>query len=200
MSDRAQIAADQAEDVDPQRYFWYGIYIVIMVVWALPLFFDWARVPQVFPYMGTLVVHEFAAFIFFGHTFFSNIWAMRLRMTQPEATGIWARAMLRKLAMGVTGTTSIIIPLAGLMLIETWGGLRNAAWAWDAYFTFWVMAGISLVPDVIRYARNRNADNVKHGMASGAIRGILALVLTVYILFVMITKVSLFARFFVPEI
>jgi hypothetical protein len=56
------------------------------------------------------------------------------------------------------------------------------------------MAGFSIVPDVIRYARNRNAGNPMHGMKSGGIRGMLALVATLYILlYCMIAKGSLFA-------
>lgn len=198
MSNVANPSSLPAEDIDPQRFLWYGIYVLIMGIWALPLF--GLRVPQIFPYMATLVVHEFAAFLFFGHTFFSNIWSMRIRQTQPIETGVWARAMLRKMALGITGTTSIIIPLAGLMLVESWGGLLNAPWAWDAYFVFWLMAAVSLVPDVIRYGRNRNAASPEHGMKSGAIRGITALFLTLYIMFVMVTKGSFFAGIFVPGI
>ena len=80
------------------------------------------------------------------------------------------------------------------MLIDDWGGLTNVPWAWDAYFVFWLMAGFSVVPDVIRYARNRNAGNPMHGMLSGGIRGMLALVATLYILlYCMVAKGSLFA-------
>jgi hypothetical protein len=192
----AQTGGLPAEDVDPGRFFWYGVYAVIMVVSALPLF--GLRIPQLLPYLPTLVVHEFAAFLFFGHTFFSNIWSMRIRQTQPTETGVWARAMLRKLALGVTGPTSVIIPLFGLMLVESWGGLLNAPWAWDAYFAFWWMAAVSIVPDVIRYGRNRNAANPQHGMKSGAIRGMTALFLTLYIMFVMVTKSSIFHAVLVP--
>jgi hypothetical protein len=190
-------AAVAQTDEDPQRFFWYGVYVALMAVAALPLF--GFRLPQVLPYIVLLVIHEFAAFLFFGHTFFSNIWSMRIRQTQPPETGIWARAMLRKLALGVTATTSVIIPVAGVMLVESWGGLQAAPWAWDGYFAFWIMLGISIVPDVIRYGRNRNAANPKHGMLSGGIRGMLALVLTLYILFCMITKVYVFAGWFLPD-
>jgi len=56
------------------------------------------------------------------------------------------------------------------------------------------MAGFSVVPDVIRYGRNRNAADPKHGLMSGGIRGMLALVLTLYILlYCMVAKGSLFA-------
>jgi hypothetical protein len=37
------------------------------------------------------------------------------------------------------------------------------------------MAGFSIVPDVIRYGRNRNSANPMHGMMSGGIRGMLSL-------------------------
>lgn len=178
---------------DPQRFFWYGVWTLIMAVSALPLL-GIVRVPRVFDYITTLVIHELAAFLYFGHTFFSNIWSMRLRQTQPEATGIWARAFLRKLCLGVTAPTSVIVPLFGLMLIEEWGGLTRAPWAWDAYFTFWLMAGFSIIPDTIRYGRNRNAGNPMHGMKSGGVRGMLALVIVLYILiWCMIAKRSLFA-------
>ena len=40
--------------------------------------------------------------------------------------------------------------------------------------TFWLMAGFSVVPDVIRYGRNRNAADPKHGLMSGGVRGMLA--------------------------
>ena len=52
------------------------------------------------------------------------------------------------------------------------------------------MATISITPDMIRYGRNRNAEDPKHGMVSGAIRGNVALVLTVYIMCCMILKIS----------
>jgi hypothetical protein len=57
-------------------------------------------------------------------------------------------------------------------------GLTNVPWARDAYFVFWLMAGFSIVPDVIRHTRNRNAANPMHGMMSGGIRGMLALGIT----------------------
>jgi hypothetical protein len=134
------------------------------------------------------------AFLYFGHTFFSNIWSLLIRKTQPQAVGVWARGFLRKLCLGVTAPTAVIVPLAGLMLMEDWGGLVANPWAWDAYFAFWLMAGFSIVPDVIRYARNRNAGNPMHGMMSGGIRGMLALVATLYIMiYCMVMKQSLFA-------
>ena len=180
-------------EADPQRFFWYGVWVLIMGLSVLPLL-GIVRIPRLFDYRSTLVVHELAAFLFFGHTFFSNIWALQIRFTQPAPIGVWARGNLRLLCLTVTGPTSVIIPLFGLMLMEDWGGLLNVPWAWDAYFAFWLMAGFSLVPDVIRYARNRNADNPRHGVMSGGVRGMLALVVTLYILgYCMVIKGSLFA-------
>ncbi len=189
----ADTAVLEQSTEDPQRFFWYGVWTLIMLVSALPLT-GVVRVPRVLDYVTTLVIHELAAFLYFGHTFFSNIWSMRIRQTQPETTGIWARALLRRLCLGVTAPTAVIVPLFGLMLIEEWGGLLNAPWAWDAYFTFWLMAGFSIIPDTIRYGRNRNAGSPMHGMKSGGIRGMLALVVVLYILiWCMIAKKSLFA-------
>jgi hypothetical protein len=188
------IAAPVETDVDPARFFWYGVWFVIMVATALPML-DMVRVPRVLPYTATLVIHELMAFLYFGHTFFSNIWSLVIRKTQPQPVGVWARGFLRKLCLGVTAPTAVIVPLMGLMLMEDWGGLVNNPWAWDAYFAFWLMAGFSVVPDVIRYARNRNAGNPMHGMMSGGIRGMLALVATLYILiYCMVMKGSLFAE------
>jgi hypothetical protein len=188
------IAAPVETDVDPARFFWYGVWLVIMVATALPML-DIVRVPRVLPYTATLVIHELMAFLYFGHTFFSNIWSLVIRKTQPQPVGVWARGFLRKLCLGVTAPTAVIVPLMGLMLMEDWGGLVNNPWAWDAYFAFWLMAGFSVVPDVIRYARNRNAGNPMHGMMSGGIRGMLALVATLYILiYCMVMKGSLFAE------
>ena len=76
------------------------------------------------------------------------------------------------------------------MLVESGGGLHNAPWAWNAYFAVWVRAAVSITPDVIRYGRNRNAGDPKHGMMSGLIRGNIALVLTIYILFCMVVKIA----------
>jgi hypothetical protein len=165
------LAAPAPAEVDPARFFWYGVWVAIMVATFLPLL-GVVRVPRVLPYTATLVLHELCAFLYFGHTFFSNIWSLVIRKTQPAAVGVWARGFLRKLCLGVTAN----------------------AWAWDAYFAFWLMAGFSIVPDVIRYARNRNAGNPMHGMMSGGIRGMLALVATLYIMiYCMVMKSSLFA-------
>ncbi len=194
MSNAAEATlAEAGTDADPQRYFWYGVWAVLLGVSFLPLLGSPFRLPQVMNYTALLVIHEFAAFLFFGHTFFSNIWAMKLRLTEPEETGVRARSFLRILAMSITGPTSFIIPVTGLMVVESFGGLEAAPWAWDAYFAFWIMLGISIIPDVIRYARNRNAGQVRHGMKSGGIRGMLALVLTLYIMVCMVAKVSIFA-------
>ncbi len=187
----ANAAVLDSQQDDPARYFWYGVWVLIMVVTALPLL-GW-RMPAMLPYLPLLIIHEFAAFMYVGHTLFSNIWAMRIRMTQPKDTGVWARGMLRVMALSITGPTAVIVPLAGLQLIEHLGGLMINPWAWDAYFAFWIMAGISIIPDVIRYGRNRNASDPNHGLASGATRGILALVLVIYIIVCMVAKTSLFA-------
>ena len=174
---------------DPNRFFWYFIYASITIVTALPLV--GLRISDFgINYLFLLVVHEMAAFLFFGHTLFSNIWSMQIRFNQSTEVGVWARAFLRKLALSITMTTSIIIPVVGLMLIETWGGLHNAAWAWNAYLAFWIMGAVSITPDVIRYGRNRNAGDPKHGMASGLIRGNIALLLTIYIFLCMVVKIA----------
>jgi hypothetical protein len=189
----ATTLANPAVEKDPGRLFWYGVWTLIMVVSALPLL-GVLRIPLLFDYTTTLVIHELSAFLYFGHTFFSNIWALLIRKTQPTEVGVWARALLRKLCLGVTAPTAVITPLFGVMLMENWGGLVNTPWAWDAYFAFWLMTGFSVVPDVIRYGRNRNAADPKHGLMSGGIRGMLALVLTLYILiYCMILRSSLFA-------
>ena len=161
-----------------------------MAVSAVPLFID-IQLPEIWSYTALLVIHEFSGFLFVGHTLFSNIWAMRIRMTQPTETGVWARGFLRKLALSVTFPTSIISPLAGLYLMAYLGGLRANPWAWDAYFAFWLMAGVSIVPDVIRYGRNRHSSDPRHGVMSGAIRGNFGTVMVIYILWCMITKQAL---------
>jgi hypothetical protein len=109
--------ANRAAADDPARFFWYGVWALIMALSALPLL-GVARLPRIFDYTTTLVIHELAAFLYFGHTFFSNIWALLIRRTQPTEVGIWARALLRKLCLGVTAPTAVITPLFGLMLLE----------------------------------------------------------------------------------
>ncbi|MBM4197663.1 MAG: hypothetical protein FJ197_11335 [Gammaproteobacteria bacterium] len=188
--ENAAVASPQADD--PARFFWYGVWAAIMAVSALPL--GGLRVPAMLDYLPLLIIHEFGAFLYVGHTLFSNIWAMRIRMTQPRDTGVWARGMLRLMALSITGPMAVVVPLAGVQLADHLGGLMINPWAWDAYFAFWVMAGISIIPDVIRYGRNRNADDPGHGIASGAVRGLLALVLVIYIMVCMVAKTSLFAE------
>ena len=95
------------------------------------------------------------------------------------------------MALGITLPTTIIIPLAGLMLIEDWGGLANAPWAYDSYLAFWLVAGISVFPDIIRLAVDEHASEPTHGMLGGGMRGMIALVLTIYVMFCMITKQAL---------
>ena len=177
-------------EADPQKYLWYFVYVVIMVVTGIPMFVD-VRMPLIMSQVSLLVIHEFSGFLFVGHTLFSNIWAMRIRMTQPVETGVWARGFLRKLALSVTLPTAIISPLAGLFLMEYYGGLAANPWAWNAYLAFWLMAGISIVPDVIRYGRNRHSSNPRHGIVSGAIRGNFGTVMVIYILWCMVTKEAL---------
>jgi hypothetical protein len=177
-------------EADPQKYLWYFVYVVIMVVTGIPMFVE-VRMPLIMSQVSLLVIHEFSGFLFVGHTLFSNIWAMRIRMTQPVETGVWARGFLRKLALSITLPTSIISPLAGLLLMRYYGGLAANPWAWNAYLAFWLMAGISIVPDVIRYGRNRHSSDPRHGVASGAIRGNFGTVMVIYILWCMITKGAL---------
>jgi len=162
------------------------IYLVLMGVMALPLF--GFRVPKLLPSIWLLLIHEFSGFIFVGHTVFSNIWSMRVRQTQPPEVGVWARAFIRKMAFRITLPTTIITPLVGLMLIEDWGGLTQARWAYDAYLCFWLMAGISLWPDLIRLYIDDHAEEATHGMKGGLIRSMIALALTIYIIVVMVTK------------
>ncbi len=182
----------EGSEVDPWKYFWYLVYGAVMVVTALPLFVD-IQFPKVLDRVSLLVIHEFAGFLFIGHTLFSNIWAMRIRMTQPTEVGVWARGFLRKLALSITFPMSLISPGAGLLLMEYYGGLANNPWAWDAYLAFWLMAGVSIVPDVIRYGRNRHSGDPRHGVISGAVRGNFGTLMVIYILWCMITKGSLIA-------
>lgn len=163
-----------------------GLYLLLMGVMALPLF--GFRLPKLLPSVWLLLIHEFSGFAFVGHTIFSNIWSMRIRQTQSAEVGIWARAFIRKMAFCITLPTTIITPLAGLMLIEDWGGLNAAPWAYDAYLSFWLMAGISLWPDLIRLAIDDHAEEATHGMRGGLIRSMIALALTFYIIICMVTK------------
>jgi hypothetical protein len=186
--------AEQQPDTGFIKYFWYAVYLAVMAISGLPLFVE-LPIPKVWNYTALLVIHEFAGFLFVGHTFFSNIWAMLIRLKLDQEAGIWARGFLRKLALGITFPMSIISPLAGLFAIAYWGGLHDssAAWAWDAYFAMWLMAGVSIVPDVIRYGRNRNAGDPKHGVLSGALRGNFGTIMVIYIIWCMVTKQALIA-------
>ncbi len=176
---------------DANRFFWYGVWCVIMGVSALPL--AGYRVTPVLSYFPLLVIHEFAAFFFFGHTFFSNIWSLVIRTRKPREMGVWARQFLRKLALTVTGPMAVVVPLSGAMLTEHLGGFRANPWVWDSYFAFWLMCGISVVPDVIRYGRNRHSDDPTHGLLNGGIRAMIATVLVFYVMWTMATKQSVLA-------
>ncbi len=184
--------ATTAECTDPQRLYWNGAWILISVVTALPLVMD-VRVHALLPYTPTLVIHELSGFTFFGHTFFSNLWSMRVRQTQNREAKLWAHQFIRKLVLGIALPTSIITPLAGLMLIDSWGGLRANPWAWEAYFCFWVMAAMQLTPDLITVGRNRYPDQPTRTMLGGALRGIASTALTIYIIICMASKTALLA-------
>ncbi len=180
----------------------YSLFFVVMGIYTLPLLGVTVGAP---PGLNNseggritlLFIHEMGGFIFFGHTFFSNIWAMKIRMSGDLQTGIMARAMLRKMAMGITGTTSIIVPLVGVMLTETYyGGFLNNPWAVDAYIAFWLMAGLQLVPDIIRYAVDTHAANPKRDVKQAAIRGIGSTFLTIYIIWCMVSKSALISPMF----
>jgi hypothetical protein len=179
----------------------YSLFVIVMVLYTLPLpipFLGWEGVkvmpiPGLDSYLFLLVVHEFSGFLFFGHTLFSNIWAMRVRSVGDEQTGIMARGMLRIMAMSITAPTSIISPLFGLMLTNKYfGGFENAPWALHAYVAFWIMAGLQLVPDIIRYAVDTHKADPKRDVKQAAIRGIISTFLTFYIIWCMITKTTAF--------
>ena len=72
-------AAELQTDADPWKYFWYLVYVVVMVVTGIPLFVE-LPIPETWNYTGWLVIHEFSGFLFVGHTLFSNIWAMLIRL------------------------------------------------------------------------------------------------------------------------
>ena len=92
----------------------------------------WSKIKQFRYQLPLFIYSRICSISFLWAPFFSNIWAMQIRFNQSKEAGIWARGFLRKLAMSVTLTTSIIIPISGLMLIESWGGLHGAPWAWNA--------------------------------------------------------------------
>jgi hypothetical protein len=186
-------AATATQRDDPLKLFWNGAWILISLVTALPLVVD-VRIHPVLPYVPTLVIHELSGFTFFGHTLFSNIWSMRVRQTQNREAKVWAHEFIRKLALGITLPTSILTPLAGMMLIDSWGGLRANPWAWEAYFCFWVMAAMQLTPDLISIGRNiERRHDPNHKMMGGAVRGVLSTVLTIYIIVCMASKSALIA-------
>ena len=181
----------EPEQSDPMLYFWRTVWILIAVLTAVPLFIDF-HIPLVLSYTSTLVIHEMSGFVFFGHTIFSNIWCMRVRQTQNYEAGYWANQMIRKMAIGITLPTSILTPLAGMMLISSLGGLRANPWAYEAYLCFWVMAVMQLIPDIIIVWRDKHRTKPTHKMMNGAIRGTVSSVLTIYIIFCMASKKALF--------
>jgi len=195
-------AVNPAAVVSKDKLIRYSLFFIVMGLYTVPFFGVAVPAPPGLNNSESgritlLFVHEFAAFIFFGHTFFSNVWAMRVRMVGDTQTGIMARAMLRKMALGITGPTSIIVPLAGLMLVDTYyGGFYNNPWVVDAYIAFWIMAGLQLVPDIIRYAVDTHAANPKRDVKQAAIRGIGSTFLTIYILWCMVTKSALISPLF----
>jgi len=190
------------EAIRKDKLIRYSLFFIVMGIYTIPFFGVAVPAPPWFNQPGAgfytlLFIHEFGGFIFFGHTFFSNIWAMKIRMKGDHATGVMARAMLRKMALGITGTTSIIVPLAGLMLTESFfGGFLNNPWAVDAYIAFWIMAALQLVPDIIRYAVDTHAANPKRDVKQAAIRGIGSTFLTIYIIWCMVTKGALISPLF----
>ncbi len=179
----------------------YSLFCVVTLLYTLPIplpFIGWEGV-KVMPitgldsYLFLLVVHEFSGFMFFGHTLFSNIWAMRVRMAGDQQTGVMARAMLRVMALGITMPTSILTPLAGLMLVNKYfGGFANAPWALHAYVAFWIMAVMQLIPDIIRYAVDTHKADPKRDVKGAALRGIGSTFLTFYIIWCMVTKTTAF--------
>ena len=78
-----------------------------MAVSGIPLFVD-LQSPQTWNYIGWLVIHEFSGFLFVGHTFFSNIWAMLIRLKLGHEAGVWARGFLRKRPVGYPSATDLL--------------------------------------------------------------------------------------------
>jgi hypothetical protein len=195
--------ATQASDsgINKDKLIRYTLFFIVMGLYTLPLpipMLGWEGVtvmpiPGLDSYLFLLVVHEFSGFLFFGHTLFSNIWAMRVRSVGDEQTGIMARGMLRIMAMSITAPTSILTPLFGLMLVNKYfGGFANAPWALHAYVAFWLMAGLQLVPDIIRYAVDTHAGDPKRDVRQATMRGIGSTFLTFYIIWCMVTKTTAF--------
>jgi hypothetical protein len=179
----------------------YSLFFVFMLLYTLPLpipFIGWEGwkigAPELIDNpVFLLAVHEFSGFLFFGHTLFSNIWAMRVRMVGDQQTGIMARGMLRIMALSITMPTSILTPLAGVMLLNGYfGGFENAPWALHAYIAFWIMAAMQLVPDIIRYAVDTHKADPKRDVLGAALRGIGSTFLTFYIIWCMVTKSTAF--------
>jgi hypothetical protein len=179
----------------------YSLFFIVMGLYSLPMpipLIGWEGVkvmpiPGLDGYLFLLVVHEFSGFLFFGHTLFSNIWAMRVRSVGDHNTCVMARGMLRLMALSITMPTSILSPLAGLMLVNKYfGGFSNAPWALHAYVAFWIMAAQQLVPDIIRYAVDTHKGDPKRDVRQAAIRGIVSTFLTFYIIWCMVTKTTAF--------
>jgi hypothetical protein len=202
MQDTTSTQASAADaGITTDKVVRYSLFFIIMVLYTLPLpipFLGWEGVkvmpiPGLDSYLFLLVVHEFSGFFFFGHTLFSNIWAMRVRQLGDLETGLMARGMLRIMAMSITLPTSIITPLFGLMLVNKYfGGLANAPWALHAYVSFWIMAALQLVPDLIRYAVDKHANDPNRDVKQAALRGIGSTFLTLYIIWCMVTKTTAF--------
>ncbi|MBT8422562.1 MAG: hypothetical protein HKN56_11160 [Gammaproteobacteria bacterium] len=179
----------------------YSLFFIVMGLYTLPLpipLIGWEGIkfmpPAIFDHpILLLAVHEFSGFLFFGHTLFSNIWAMRVRMVGDQATGIMARSMLRVMALSITMPTSIISPLFGVWLLNGYfGGFEASPWALHAYVAFWLMAALQLVPDIIRYAVDTHKADPKRDVRGAALRGIGSTFLTFYIIWCMVTKTTAF--------
>ena len=94
-SETIQNDSETMQHDDPNRFFWYFIYLSITFVSALPLF--GLRLSDLgINYLLLLFIHEFSGFLFFGHTFFSNIWAMQIRFHQPKEVGILGQVFFKK--------------------------------------------------------------------------------------------------------
>ena len=201
MNEAASTETAAAASISKDKLIRYSLFVIVMILYTLPMpipFLGWEGVkvmpiPGLDSYLFLLVVHEFSGFLFFGHTLFSNIWAMRVRSVGDHATGVMARGMLRLMAMSITAPTSIITPLAGVMLVNKYfGGFQNAPWALHAYVAFWIMAALQLVPDIIRYAVDTHRNDPKRDVKQAAIRGIISTFLTFYIIWCMVTKTTAF--------
>ncbi|MGI9290170.1 MAG: hypothetical protein ACR2QG_02705 [Gammaproteobacteria bacterium] len=199
MTDSTATAAATAGNND--KIIRYSLFFIVMGLYTLPMpipLLGWDGVkimpiPGLDSYLFLLVVHEFSGFLFFGHTLFSNIWAMRVRQVGDHETGMMARGMLRIMALSITMPTSIITPLAGVMLVNKYfGGFENVPWALHAYVAFWLMAALQLVPDIIRYAVDTHKADPKRDVKQAAIRGIGSTFLTFYIIWCMVTKSTAF--------